>query len=81
MTAGHLTQVDVYSGPEFVVRYPDGYAAFVVGATFETVEITGRVRPDAAGETAALTWFAPNGLPSNINSYNRVVLRRAGLDV
>lgn len=81
LSAGHLTQVDVYSGPDFVVRYPDGYAAFVVGATFETFEITGRLRPDVAGETKALRWFAPDGLPSNINPYNRAVLRRAGLDL
>ena len=36
LSAGDLTQIDVFSGPEFVVRYPDGYAAYVVGATFET---------------------------------------------
>lgn len=32
LTAGQLTQIDVYSGPEFVVCYPDGYATFVFGA-------------------------------------------------
>lgn len=33
LAAGDLALVDVYSGSEFVVRYPDGYAVYVVGAT------------------------------------------------
>ncbi len=39
LAAGDLALVDVYSGSEFVVRYPDGYAVYVVGATFETSDI------------------------------------------
>lgn len=81
LTAGKLLQVDVYSGPEFVVRYPDGYAAYVVGATFETSEFSGRLRADDAGETAGLAWFAENHLPVQVNPYNRLVLRRAGLQL
>lgn len=79
LTAGHLTQIDVYSGPEFVVRYPDGYAAYVVGATFETSEFSGALSTDDAGETAALEWQLPNELPARINTYNQVLLRRVGL--
>lgn len=79
LTAGRLRQVDVYSGPEFVVRYPDGYAAYVVGATFETAEVRGGLRPDDAGETAALSWFLEDRPPDQINPYNRLVLRRAGV--
>lgn len=79
LTAGHLTQIDVYSGPEFVVRYPDGYAAYVVGATFETSDFTGTLSTDDAGETAALQWHLPNELPSRMNTYNQVLLRRVGI--
>ncbi len=79
LTAGHLTQIDVYSGPEFIVRYPDGYAAYVVGATFETSEFSGALSTDNAGETAALEWHLPNELPTRINTYNQILLRRVGL--
>ncbi|SDD98611.1 NUDIX domain-containing protein [Auraticoccus monumenti] len=81
LTAGQLRQLDVYSGPEFVVRYPDGYAAYVVGATFETSEFSGRLRADDAGETAGLAWFSEDRLPVQVNPYNRLVLRRAGLQL
>lgn len=81
LTAGDLTLVDVYSGPEFVVRYPDGYAAYVVGATFETSDVAGTLRVDAGGESADLRWFAATELPTEINPYNRLLLRRARLEV
>lgn len=79
LTAGQLTLIDVYSGCEFVVHYPDGYSAFVVGATFETQEFSGQLRNDDAGETVGLDWFASDTLPSKVNRYNRLVLERAGL--
>jgi 8-oxo-dGTP pyrophosphatase MutT (NUDIX family) len=81
LVAGELTRIDVYSGPEFVVHYPDGYSAYVVGATFETSDSTGELATDTAGESAALKWFPPTELPGAINPYNRLLLRRAGLDV
>jgi len=48
LTAGELRLVDVYSGPQFVVRYPDGFAAYVVGATYATDDFDGE--PVADGE-------------------------------
>lgn len=80
LQAGDLTLIDVFSGPEFVVRYPDGYAAYVVGATFETSDVTGAVSFDDAGETAALEWWPEENLPTEINPYNRLILRRVGLE-
>jgi len=80
LRAGKLTRIDVFSGPEFVVRYPGGYTAYVVGATFETSDVTGELQADDAGETAALVWWPEDGLPSEVNPYNRLILRRAGLD-
>jgi 8-oxo-dGTP pyrophosphatase MutT (NUDIX family) len=81
LTAGDMTRTDVYSGPEFVVRYPDGYAAYVVGATFETSDVVGALSIDDAGETAALAWYPVEQLPAEINAYNRMLLRRVGLNV
>ena len=78
LTAGALTLVDVYSGPEFVVRYPDGFAAYVVGATYATDDIEGD--PVADGdETLELRWFDGADLPRDINDYNRTLLARAGV--
>lgn len=79
-----MTRIDVYSGPEFMVIYPDGYAAYaayVVGATFETNDVAGTLTKDDAGETAALAWYPASELPGEINSYNRLILRRLGLEV
>lgn len=81
LAAGDLALVDVYSGPEFVVRYPDGYAAYVVGATFETSDIAGTLTTDDAGESAALAWYQVDELPVEINPYNRLLLRRVGIGV
>ncbi len=80
LVAGELRLLDVYSGPDFVVRYPDGNAAYVVGATYETAGATGDPTPDG-DETAALAWFATDALPSQVNTFNRLVLGRVGLVV
>lgn len=74
-----MTRIDVYSGPEFMVSYP-GYAAYVVGATFETSDVAGTLTKDDAGETAALAWYPVDELPGEISSYNRLILRRMGLE-
>ena len=78
---GRLAVCPAPSGPEFVVRYPDGYAAYVVGATFETSDVDGALSTDDAGETAALAWYPVEQLPAEINAYNRMLLRRLGLNV
>ncbi|MEO5853263.1 MAG: NUDIX domain-containing protein [Nocardioides sp.] len=78
LTAGVLTLVDVYSGPEFVVRYPDGFAAYVVGATYTTGDVVSDAVADGE-ETMELGWFDLDDLPEQINDYNRALLVRAGL--
>ena len=81
LVAGRLDLLDVYSGPDFVVSYPDGYQAFVVGATYGTDDVLGRPRPDEDGETVELDWFPASGLPSHVNAFNRRLLARIGLVV
>ncbi|MGI8646108.1 MAG: NUDIX domain-containing protein [Nocardioides sp.] len=80
LVAGTLRLVDVYSGPEFVVRYPDGFTAYVVGATYETRDVAGDLVVDG-DETVALAWFDTGDLPAEINEYNRALLARAGVGV
>ena len=53
----------------------------MVGATFETSDVAGTLTKDDAGETAALAWYPVDELPGEINSYNRLILRRMGLEV
>ncbi len=78
LAAGTLMLLDVYSGPDLVVHWPDGNAAYVVGATYAADEVDGEPTPDC-DETAALAWFAPDALPSEVNVFNRLVLARVGL--
>lgn len=75
LVAGELRLIDVYSGPEFVVRYADGFSAYVVGATFETHHVSGHPIADGI-ETLELAWFPTAQLPEAINAYNRLVLGR-----
>lgn len=75
LTAVDLRLVDFYSGPEFVVRYPDGFAAHVVGATYVTRRYSGELVVDGE-ETVELAWFPVDRLPEPMNAYNRLVLAR-----
>jgi 8-oxo-dGTP pyrophosphatase MutT (NUDIX family) len=78
LRAGHLELRGVFSGPQFVVSYPDGHRAFVVGATFESTDYHGDLRLDPEGESTELEWFPATRLPATMNSYNRAVLQRVG---
>ena len=78
LVAGALSLLDVYSGPEFVVSYPDGFSAYVVGATYEATEITGTLRVDGV-ETLALRWFDPDDGSVVMNRFNQHLFRRVGL--
>jgi 8-oxo-dGTP pyrophosphatase MutT (NUDIX family) len=78
LQAGVLRLIDVYSGPEFVVAYPDGFRAYVVGAVFETTEVTGALAVDG-DETVELRWFAADSIDVPVNAFNRLLLARAGI--
>nr|WP_193607407.1 NUDIX domain-containing protein [Nocardioides lijunqiniae] len=80
LVAGELVLVDVYSGPEFVVSYPDGFSAYVVGATYEATETTGTLTVDG-GETLALEWFDRDDVTVPVNPFNQHLLRRVGLQL
>ncbi|MDQ3431099.1 MAG: NUDIX domain-containing protein [Actinomycetota bacterium] len=80
LVAGPLVLLDVYSGPEFVVSYADGFSAYVVGATYEATETTGTLTADGV-ETLALRWFAPDDSTVPMNRFNQNLLRRVGLQL
>jgi 8-oxo-dGTP pyrophosphatase MutT (NUDIX family) len=75
LVAGALELLDVYSGPDFFLRYPNGDEAYVVGATFRTRAVDGVPRLDEL-ESIDLRYFALDALPSTMNLYNRRVLER-----
>jgi 8-oxo-dGTP pyrophosphatase MutT (NUDIX family) len=54
--------VGVYSGPEFVVRYPNGDEAAILSVTFACRPVAGepRVNDD---ESLEFRYFAPDALP------------------
>jgi ADP-ribose pyrophosphatase YjhB (NUDIX family) len=58
--------IGVYSDPRWqVVRYPDGRVWHYVNLCFACELAGGEPRP-APGETLALGWFAPDGLPEGL---------------
>lgn len=72
---GTLTLVDVYSGPEFFARYPNGDEVFFVMAIYETREAHGTIVPDGS-ETRALAYFALDDLPPRMLDVAKSVLDR-----
>ncbi len=75
LTAGELDLLDVYSGPEFFLRYTNGDEAYVVGATFAARSVCGEARADG-DEGSELGYFAPEDFPAGLNDYNRQLLDR-----
>ena len=70
-----LTLLDVFSGPEFYVHYPNGDEAYVVGAVFLAQGCKGDLRTDSE-ETTALAYFCPHHLPEEVNGFNQHLLRQ-----
>ncbi|WP_250038317.1 NUDIX hydrolase [Paractinoplanes maris] len=75
LVAGSLRQLDVYSGPEFQVTYPNGDHAYVVGVTFLAGRVSGTAVADGV-EGVELGWFRPERLPV-LSGYNEVLTNRA----
>ena len=75
LVAGPLELLDVYSGQDFLLRYPNGDEAYVVGASFRTRTVYGVPKLDGQ-ESIDLRYFALDALPSTMNVYNRRVLER-----
>lgn len=75
LVAGELVLLDVYSGPEFFLRYANGDQAYVVGATYLARSVSGEPEPDGI-EGTELRYFAPADWPAVLNDYNRHVLDR-----
>jgi 8-oxo-dGTP pyrophosphatase MutT (NUDIX family) len=76
LVAGELRLLDVYSGPEFFLRYPNGDQAYVVGATFSAGVIDGQVPEPDGREVDQLGFFALSALPSGMSRFNRTLIRR-----
>ncbi|WP_240670619.1 NUDIX hydrolase [Actinoplanes solisilvae] len=75
LTAGSLRQLDVYSGPDFRLTYPNGDQAYVVGVTFLAGSVVGIAVPDGE-EGFELGWFDPDHLPV-LSGYNALLTTRA----
>lgn len=75
LTAGELTLLDVYSGPEFFLRYANGDEVYVVGATYLATSVGGEAGADGV-EGTELRYFPLTDLPEAMSGYNRRLLDR-----
>ena len=75
LVAHELDLLDVYSGPEWFLEYPNGDQAYVVGATFLVGRAEGDARPDGM-ECSELGYFATTALPTDMDAYNRRLIDR-----
>lgn len=74
LTAGSLRQLDVYSGPEFRLTYPNGDQTYVVGVTFLAGSVVGVAAPDGQ-EGFELGWFNPDHPPA-LSEYDTLLATR-----
>jgi ADP-ribose pyrophosphatase YjhB (NUDIX family) len=79
LTAESLRRLDVYSGPEFRLTYPNGDQAYVVGVTFLAERVTGTAAPDGE-EGSELGWFSQEQFPA-LSGYNGLLTTRARLGI
>lgn len=75
LVAHELDLLDVRSGPEWYLEYPNGDQAYVVGATYLARGVEGDARPDGR-ECSEVRYFPTTGLPTEMNAYNRRLLDR-----
>jgi 8-oxo-dGTP pyrophosphatase MutT (NUDIX family) len=79
LEAAELRLLDVYSGPDFFLEYPNGDQAYVVGATFLAEGLGAPVAEPDHRETNELGYFPLSGLPAAMSPYNRRLLDRCGV--
>jgi 8-oxo-dGTP pyrophosphatase MutT (NUDIX family) len=65
LTAGKLTLIGVFSGPDRVHTYPNGDQTYVIGVYYLCEDFTGTLRPQAE-EVTDLQWFDLDHLPDSI---------------
>jgi ADP-ribose pyrophosphatase YjhB (NUDIX family) len=75
LIAHDLHLLDLYSGPEWFLQYPNGDQAYIVGATFLATHAEGEARPDGI-ECSEVTYFATTALPLAMDAYNRRLIDR-----
>jgi len=76
LVAGDLRLLDVYSGAEFFLEYPNGDQAYVVGATYLARGLDAQAAAPDGHETKELGYFRLSELPPDMSAYNRAVLDR-----
>ena len=64
LTAGKMTLLGVFSGPEMRYTYPNGDQASVVDIVYLCDDYSGEMRPQPE-EVTELRWFAPADIPAD----------------
>lgn len=64
LTAGKMTLLGVFSGPEMRYTYPNGDQASVVDIVYLCNDYSGEIRPQPE-EVTELRWFAPADIPAD----------------
>jgi 8-oxo-dGTP pyrophosphatase MutT (NUDIX family) len=75
LEAGRLRLLDVYSGAEFFVEYPNGDQAYVVGALFIAEDVRGTATPDGH-ESTEIGYFSFDDLPADLDPNHLRLLER-----
>jgi len=75
LVVGHLTLLDVFSGPGLYYRYPDGNQVYNVTAVYLALEVSGEI---LLGQDEHSRWgyFGLDAVPENTSPPIRPVLSR-----
>lgn len=75
LVADVLELLDVHSGAEWFLEYPNGDQAYIVGATYLARDTVGEPRPDGV-ECSEVRYFPTTALPDDLSPYSRRLLDR-----
>jgi 8-oxo-dGTP pyrophosphatase MutT (NUDIX family) len=75
LEAGRLRLLDVYSGAEFFVEYPNGDQVYVVGALFIAEDVRGEPMADGH-ESTQVGYFGFDALPDDVQPHTRLLIDR-----
>ncbi len=73
LIAETLEMFEVFSGPEFYYKYPNGDEVFNIVAIFTCQSYTGTPKADGK-EASAINWYAIDDLPGKLNPVDQIIL-------
>lgn len=73
LSLGKLELFQIYSGKDFIIKYPNGDICFGPGIIYKTRDYTGEIVNDPQ-EVLEHKFFSRDNLPENLNNYDKHII-------